>query len=124
MTPFRPHALVRGAATQTVLSSLYKENTSRVLAEESAVLVDAGPDQTGYDPDGSVRLLGYYNAGDAVRRGAPSRGLVLTLHGWEGCSHSVYNLMLTRTLLAAGYDVFRLNLRDHGPNHGLNRGFF
>lgn len=124
MIEFNPHPLVRGATAQTMLSSLAKGDTASVLAGESALLVDAGPDQTGYEPEGSVRLMGYFNAGSASRQGQPSRGLVLTLHGWEGCSHSVYNLVLTKELLAAGYDVFRLNMRDHGPNLGLNRGIF
>ncbi len=124
MFPFQPHFLLKGAHTQTVISSLAKQDPASVLAGESAVLVDAGPDQTGYDPDSAVRLLGYFNAGTATQRGDTSRGLVLTLHGWEGCSHSVYNLALTQALLAANYDVFRLNMRDHGPNVGLNRGIF
>jgi predicted alpha/beta-fold hydrolase len=51
------------------------------------------------------------------------------LHGWEGCSHSNYNLLQAQLLVEAGYDVFRLNLRDHGPRHllnpyALNRGLF
>ncbi len=124
MIEFNPHPLVQGATAQTVLSSFVKEDASTVLTGESAVLLDAGPDQTGFAEDGAVRLLGYFNAGAATRQGRPSRGLVLTLHGWEGCSHSVYNLMLAKGLLAAGYDVFRLNMRDHGPNVGLNRGIF
>ncbi|MEZ4673443.1 MAG: alpha/beta fold hydrolase [Caldilineaceae bacterium] len=49
------------------------------------------------------------------------RGLVMILHGWEGCSHSNYNLLLTAALTRAGFDVVRLNLRDHGPNLHLNK---
>jgi len=48
----------------------------------------------------------------------------MTIHGWEGCSHSSYNLIVGSALVRAGYDVLRLNLRDHGPTHGLNRGIF
>ena len=53
----------------------------------------------------------------------------MILHGWEGCSHSTYCLITTRTLLAAGYHVVRLNLRDHGPQlhldkYRLNIGIF
>jgi predicted alpha/beta-fold hydrolase len=86
--------------------------------------VDAGPDATGYDAN--VRLVGYYNRHWAEGK---SRGLVVSLHGWEGCSHSVHNLMLGARLLEAGYDLFRLNLRDHGPRrhidpYALNRGIF
>ena len=57
------------------------------------------------------------------------RGLVLLLHGWLGCSHSTYNLLTTATLTRAGFDVVRLNFRDHGPDihlraHTLNPGIF
>ncbi len=80
---------------------------------------------TGMDPNKNVRLLGYYSRTAAVEK----RGLVMTLHGWEGCSHSNYNLVVSSALLDAGYDVFRLNLRDHGPGYHvnpyqLNKGIF
>ena len=96
------------------------------LLDEQPLLLDAGPDHTGIDPDRPVRLLGYYNAG---RQPGPGRGLVLVLHGWEGCSHSTYNVIQAQVLIEAGYDVLRLNLRDHGPRHllnpcSLNRGLF
>jgi predicted alpha/beta-fold hydrolase len=76
--------------------------------------------------DPHVRLLGYFNR---HRGDEPSRGLVISLHGWEGNSHSVYNLVFADCLLDRGYDVFRLNLRDHGPQlhlspYALNQGVF
>lgn len=57
------------------------------------------------------------------------RGLVLMLHGWLGCSHSNYNRATTAALTHAGYDVVRLNLRDHGPDYhvqsaAMNPGIF
>lgn len=56
-------------------------------------------------------------------------GLVVMLHGWGGCSHSTYNMTVTDGLLRSGFDVVRLNLRDHGPDihvdgHALNKGIF
>ncbi len=97
-----------------------------ITLDEQPLLLDAGQDRTGIDPHRPVRLLGYYNA---ARRPGPSQGLVLLLHGWEGCSHSTYNLVQTQQLVEAGYAVFRLNLRDHGPcrlvnPYELNRGLF
>jgi predicted alpha/beta-fold hydrolase len=97
-----------------------------IRLDEQPVLLDAGRDQTEIDPQRPVRLLGYYNAS---RQPGPSRGLVLLLHGWEGCSHSTFNLIQAQVLVEAGYDVFRLNLRDHGPRqlvnpYTLNRGLF
>jgi len=59
----------------------------------------------------------------------PEKGLVMTLHGWGGCSHSPYNTIMANALLRNGYDVVRLNLRDHGPGihadpNALNKGVF
>ncbi|MDQ3249061.1 MAG: alpha/beta fold hydrolase [Chloroflexota bacterium] len=121
---FAPHRLVRSGGTQTMLA---RYRPRRLLGGnlEQPLLLDAGPDVTGYAPERTVRLLGYYTPAQAT----PRRGLVLTLHGWEGCSHSTYNLILTDTLIRAGYDVVRLNLRDHGPGlhvdpYALNPGLF
>lgn len=122
---FQPRRIVRGAAAQTVLA-MWRPPGIDVTLDEQPLLLDAGADRTQLDPGGQVRLLGYYNASRTV---GTSRGLVLILHGWEGCSHSNYNLLQTQLLAEAGYDVFRLNLRDHGPRHlvnpyALNRGLF
>lgn len=50
--------------------------------------------------------------------------LVVLLHGWEGSSRSSYMVTTTAQLLAQGYDVLRVNLRDHGDSHHLNREIF
>jgi predicted alpha/beta-fold hydrolase len=60
-----------------------------------------------------------------VRRGrAPARQLVVLHHGWEGSADSLYVLALGQYLFERGFDIFRLNLRDHGPTHHLNRELF
>jgi predicted alpha/beta-fold hydrolase len=46
------------------------------------------------------------------------------LHGWEGSARSLYVLSLAQTLFDHGFDVVRLNLRDHGDTHHLNRDLF
>lgn len=123
--PFTPHRLVSPSHVQTLLAR-YRPRGLSVEQREQPVLLDAGEDHTGWDHPQPVRLLGYYTASLAH---FGRRGLVLILHGWEGCSHSVYNLLMADTLNRAGYDVFRLNIRDHGPGlhvnpYALNRGFF
>ena len=138
---FAPHPLLRASAVQTVLAKQLTGQTGWLTQVEQPVLLDAGPDATGYD-ERAVRLLGYYVPAHSHERlpsaanGAgqtawpqKSRGLVMTLHGWCGCSHSTYNLLLTDALVRAGYDVFRLNARDHGPGihvvpEALNTGVF
>jgi len=121
---FTPHRLIRGGTIQTVASSYPVRSVGTTLPAEQIVILDGGCDQTGYD--NSVTLTGYYNP--RVTPG-PSRGLVISLHGWEGGSHSSYNIIIGKRLMAEGYDLFRLNLRDHGPSlHvdplALNRGLF
>jgi len=124
-TPFQPSPLVRSAAAQTVLAMIRPKGID-ITADERPVLIDAGEDHTGVDPGRPVRLLGYYNAS---RVPGVHRGLVQILHGWEGCSHSTYNLILAQYLAERGYATFRLNLRDHGPHlhinpYALNCGIF
>jgi uncharacterized protein len=46
------------------------------------------------------------------------------LHGWEGDANAMYMLALARRLLARGFEILRLNLRDHGGSQDLNPGLF
>ena len=81
------------------------------------------------DADGVELLL---DGGDGVRlqawhsspQGAPAKALALLLHGWEGSAESSYMRMTTARLLEQGFDVVRLNFRDHGNTHHLNPGIF
>ena len=121
---FLPHPLLRPGMAQTMLAAARPTSVDVVMRTEWPVLLDGGPDETGHDE--RVRLLAYYTP---QRSGETGRGLVISLHGWEGCSHSVYNLVLAEALTAAGYDVLRLNVRDHGPGihvdpYRLNRGLY
>src|SRR3546814_20876892 len=53
-----------------------------------------------------------------------SRGLALLLHGWEGSTEFSYMRMTAVQLLRRGFEVFRLNFRDHGGTHHLNEDLF
>ena len=50
--------------------------------------------------------------------------LALLLHGWEGNAASSHVLSLAALLWQHGFGVVRLNLRDHGATHHLNRELF
>jgi predicted alpha/beta-fold hydrolase len=67
-----------------------------------------------------VRLLGYYSM-HPLNHG---KGLITLIHGWEGSSDSSYVLSTAKYLYDKGYEIFRLNLRDHGKSHHLNEGLF
>ena len=69
-------------------------------------------------PDG-VRLKGYFTP-----QPESSKGLVIFLHGWEGSADSAYVLSCAALLYRSGFEIFRLNFRDHGDTHHLNQGLF
>ncbi|MEE8308284.1 MAG: alpha/beta fold hydrolase, partial [Gammaproteobacteria bacterium] len=66
-----------------------------------------------------VHLRGFYAAAPTQ-----SRGLVIFIHGWEGSADSQYVLSAAHVLHAEGYEIFRLNLRDHGGTVHLNEELF
>jgi len=112
-TKFIPKPWVRHPHIQTILGSLkVRARGPHPMAElAKETIVDGG---------NGVRLLGYHSQQSACA----SRGLVTLIHGWEGSSDSTYVLSLGNYLYDRGYDVFRLNLRDHGESHHLNEGLF
>jgi predicted alpha/beta-fold hydrolase len=113
---YLPPTWLRGPHVQSVLSSspMRRRRGARALARLGAqtreIVLDAG--------DG-VRLQGFHST---LPR--DPKGLVLLLHGWEGSSESGYVLHTAAVLLEAGFDVFRLNFRDHGDTHHLNEDLF
>jgi uncharacterized protein len=114
---FRPAALIRHAQIQSVLATKsprrrkWLRSGSRMEAVATHHVLDAG--------DG-VRLTGWLSRQEARE----ARGLCVLIHGWEGSHDSTYLYSMACALFAAGYDVFRLNLRDHGGTHHLNREVF
>ena len=94
----------------------------RAVARRSAALVAAAREWIIECGDGA-RLLAHVSQ-HATPGSRAARPLVVLLHGWEGSSDSLYMLTLGQTLFEHGYDVVRLNLRDHGPTHHLNRELF
>jgi hypothetical protein len=116
--PFRPPPLLRNPHLQSVLAS---SGLRRVLARRRRALVEDEAESVVLDCGDGVRLLGVYSRQSL--RSAP-RGLAVLLHGWEGSVQSTYLLHTGARLLDEGFDVFRLNLRDHGESHHLNVELF
>jgi len=110
---FTPPRWARNPHIQTVLGSLKIRAAGRNEMVEASreFIVDAG--------DG-VRLLGYH----ARQADGHAKGLIILLHGWEGSSDSAYIISAGRFFFRRGFDVFRLNLRDHGNSHHLNHDLF
>jgi predicted alpha/beta-fold hydrolase len=117
---FRPPRWLRNRHLQSILPSLparrrwIMPRTAALRAASQEILLDCG--------DG-VRLQCFH--ADPARSGIRRAGHVAILvHGWEGNSDALYILSLAQQLFDRGFDVVRLNLRDHGDTHHLNRELF
>lgn len=114
---YRPPLWLRSPHLQSLISTspLRRARGALLLRHSGAVskpyIVDGG--------DG-VRLEGVHSR----LPGAEPRGLALLLHGWEGSAESSYMRLTAAHLLGAGFEVFRLNFRDHGDTHHLNQALF
>ena len=111
---FRPPRWLGNRHLQSMLASIglrrgpIVRRAAPLLAAQRELLLDCGE---------GVRL-------QCFRSGAGQGEPVVLLHGWEGSADSLYVLSLGQQLFERGFDVLRLNLRDHGETHGLNRGLF
>lgn len=123
ITAFMPPRGLRNAHIQGLLSRWpgrtrrIEDAAAQMLAVTQSVLLH------GEQAD----LLGYYcpasasSSSAAVSAQAP---LAILLHGWEGSAESSYLLATAAALHGRGFAVLRLNLRDHGDSHHLNRELF
>jgi len=114
---YAPPRWLRNAHVQSVLGS---SPLRRRTAEQRLAAAGARTEIHLLETAGGVRLQGLHSAVP----GARPHGLVLLLHGWEGSAESNYMRLTAARLLARGFDVFRLNFRDHGDTHHLNEGLF
>jgi predicted alpha/beta-fold hydrolase len=116
---FKPQWPLRNGHLQTMLGNLppvpwlIRRRAAALRAAAQEILLDCG--------DG-VRLQGFVSRAPPVE--SRIRPLAVLLHGWEGSAESGYVLSLGTLLYGHGFDVLRLNLRDHGATHHLNRDIF
>lgn len=113
-----PRGLLGNAHVQSILTS--GPWRRRLVQRKAADYLRRSLREVLVAADGA-RLLGFRNLSQVQAR---RHALVILLHGWEGSSESNYLLSAAVALDAAGFDTFRLNLRDHGPSHHLNIDLF
>jgi hypothetical protein len=116
MKPFNPKGVFRNRHFQSIAAS-FKIRRPTVRKRARAMLEQSR--ETILDCGNGVRLQGFYS-----KQTAESRGLVILIHGWEGSSDSLYILSAGSHLYNLGFDIFRLNMRDHGTSHHLNKELF
>ena len=114
---FNPPWYLRHRSVQTIGASL---NVRRklLLRRGSAMLQNAQP-RIVDTPEG-IRL----KAAISRQPNGAQHPWVFLLHGWEGCMNSNYLVCSADRLYREGYNIVRLNFRDHGDTHALNRGIF
>lgn len=111
---FTPPSMLKNPHIQSILNSLgpRKIRAKRLTKKlDSEMLTLTAKDGT--------RLLAEYD-----RSQTPNHSLIVLIHGWEGSSQSAYQVTTANYLLKQGFDVLRLNLRDHGDSHHLNFELF
>ena len=110
---FKPPLLLKNPTLQSVLAS------SKIRLRGDNPMVQASQERI-LEVNQGVRLA----AALSRQAGGQGKGLVILMHGWEGSQDSTYILLTGRALFRRGYDVLRLNFRDHGGTHHLNQGIF
>jgi predicted alpha/beta-fold hydrolase len=120
VSDFSPPYWLRSPHLQSILPSLPLRRSG---IERRAVPLVAASEEVIFDCGEGVRLQGFH-ARQETRGRARAEQLVVLHHGWEGSADSLYILALGQQLFDLGYDVLRLNLRDHGATHHLNRDIF
>ena len=116
MTPYVAKGVLRSGHANSILAS---SPARKLVAHRHSAQFrnQAQPRTIKLEPD--IRLSAFFNV--QAHANAP---LAILLHGWLGCANSLYMLSLGHYLFDHGYHVVRLNLRDHGDSHHLNRDLF
>lgn len=117
MTEYIPPLVYRNGHANTIaaasfLRKSYAQRVSRRLRKQSESRILSLPH--------NVQLQGQLNTHNTTEQ----KPLVMILHGWLGCSESLYLLPIASKLHELGFNIFRLNLRDHGGTQHLNKDLF
>lgn len=108
---FKPSFFLRSPHIQSIMAS------SQLRVRGKSAMLDCSREIIVSTPSGS-RLLAFLSLHPK------SKGMIILLHGWEGSSSSAYVVATGNYFYHLGFSVCRLNLRDHGDSHHLNKGLF
>ena len=116
---FSPPRILKNAHVQSILNSVgprkfRAKKIAKKLDSRSLLLTTPL----------NVRLTAELDLAENIQLRSSKNSVIILLHGWEGSSQSAYQLTTAYYLLKHGFDVLRLNLRDHGESHHLNKVMF
>lgn len=114
--PFSPPRLLHNPHLQSALAALALRQ--RHIERRAASFLQSTVGEI-LDCNG-VRLLAEHVPPPEGARGR----IAVLIHGWEGSTRSMYMTSVGARLAREGFRVVRLNLRDHGASHHLNREIF
>lgn len=117
MTEYIPPLVYRNGHSNTIaaasfLRKVYAERVSHNLRKQSESHILSLPMD--------VQLQGLLT----THKASHQKPLVMILHGWLGCADSLYLLPIASKLYKEGFNIFRLNFRDHGGTQYLNKELF
>jgi uncharacterized protein len=110
---FKPPFFLTSPTLQSMLAS------SKLRLPRHSQLIEHAKEIILTVTDG-VRLQGFMSSPSHDRK----KGVAILFHGWEGSVNSTYIRCTGEALFQAGFNVFRLNFRDHGETHHLNHDPF
>ena len=116
MEHFKPSTLFKNPHIQSIVATT---GPRKLLVQHRAKALTTNAQTHTLDCGDGIRLMGEYSC-----KPGNNKGLVIMIHGWLGCNDSLYLLSAGSKLFAAGYNIFRLNLRDHGDSNHLNQALF
>ena len=101
---------------ETILGALHLPLAAQYRTLEQGITLSIQEDLSNARDAQGVKLRGYLNQHPLGK----GKGLIMVIHGWLGSSHTPDTMHLGSSLYAAGFDTFRINLRDHGDSLPLN----
>lgn len=114
---FRPPFWLKNSHAQNIFSS--SGLRTRLLRKRFEKMVKSTEEHI-LELENDVRLLAKYSPQPRCEA-CPTLSI---LHGWEGSSQSGYVQSLAGLAYEQGYNIFRLNFRDHHDTHHLNKEIF
>ncbi len=110
---FLPKPWVRSPHIQSLVTSLF---TKPLLAKPQLALLQKNSQELLIKTQSHGCLTANFHATASKK----CLGVIVLLHGWEGSIESGYIVRTASYFIKHGFDVLRLNFRDHGSSHHLN----
>lgn len=112
---FVPPSWLRNGHVQTLLGASPRRHAR--VQSRATILLQRSFQQVVATNDGTRLVV-------QIARHVERAPMVVVLHGWLGDSHAQYVVGAASALFDGGFDVVRINLRDHGGSEHLNADMF